>query len=169
MDIVVAPIDRAPPRFVVRTIYDEDFVVVTRARHPFAARPTLQRFCQTQHLVVSKTADPHGFVDNALAGLGLARRVALTVPDFASALATVAETDLISTMPRRFVAMHAARFAVVSREVPLRLRAFTIKAAVPKVALMDSGLAWLFDVMGEAVQGSRGAKVRRRAEAHVAS
>ena len=91
------------------------------------------------------------------------------MPDFASALATVAETDLISTMPRRFVAMHAARFAVVSREVPLRLRAFTIKAAVPKVALMDSGLAWLFDVMGEAVQGSRGAKVRRRAEAHVAS
>jgi hypothetical protein len=32
------------------------------------------------------------------------------------------------------------------------LRAFTIKAAVPKVALMDAGLAWLFDVMGEAVQ-----------------
>ena len=168
MDIAVAPIDRAPPRFVVRTIYDEDFVVVARARHPFAARPTLQRFCQMQHLVVSKTADPHGFVDDALAGLGLARRVALTVPDFASALATVAETDLIAAMPRRFVAMHAARFAVVSREVPLRLRAFTIKAAVPKVALMDAGLAWLFDVMGEAVQG-RGAKAKRRPEARAAS
>jgi hypothetical protein len=71
-------------------------------------------------------------------------------------------------MPRRFVATHAARFAVVSREVPLRLRAFTIKAAVPKVALMDAGLAWLFDVMGETVQG-RGAKAKRRAEARGAS
>lgn len=168
MDIAVAPIDRAPPRFVVRSIYDEDFVVVARTRHPFAARPTLQRFCQMQHLVVSKTADPHGFVDDALAGQGLARRVALTVPDFVSALATVAETDLIATMPRRFLAMHAARFAVVSREVPLRLRAFTIKAAVPKVALMDAGLAWLFDRLGEAVP-ARGAKVKRGAEARAVS
>ena len=163
IDIAIAPIDRAPPRFVARTIYDEDFVVVARARHPFVARPTLQRFCQMQHLVVSMTADPYGFVDDALAKLGLARRVALTMPDFASGLATVAETDLIATMPRRFVAMHAARFAVVSREVPLRLRAFTIKAAVPRVALMDAGLAWLFEAMCEVVQSGRGARARRRA------
>jgi hypothetical protein len=44
------------------------------------------------------------------------------VPDFSNGLAIVAETDLIAAMPRRFVAMHAARFGVVSREVPLRLR-----------------------------------------------
>jgi hypothetical protein len=55
------------------------------------------------------------------------------------------------------------RFAVVSREVPLRLRAFTIKAAVPKVALMDAGLARLFEAMCEVVQGGHGARVRRRA------
>ena len=137
--------------------------------HPFAARPTLERFCEMQHLVVSMTADPFGFVDDALEKLGRTRRVALTVPDFASALATVAETDLIATMPRGFVAMHAARFAVVSREVPLRLRAFSIQAAVPKVALMDAGLAWLFDAICEAAQGDRGARGRRRAEARAAS
>jgi DNA-binding transcriptional LysR family regulator len=169
MDIAVAPIDRAPTRFVARTIYDEDFVVVARARHPFVRRPTLQQFCQMQHLVVSMTADPFGFVDDALEKLGLARRVALTVPDFASGLASVAETDLIATMPRRFVAMHAARFAVVSREVPLRLRAFSITAAVPRAALMDAGLAWLFEVMCGAMQGGRSAQTKRRAEARIAS
>ncbi|WP_291862260.1 LysR family transcriptional regulator [Bradyrhizobium sp.] len=169
IDIALAPIDRAPPRFVARTIYDEDFVVVAQARHPFAARPTLQRFCQAQHLVVSTTADPFGFVDAALAEQGLARRVALTVPDFASALAAVAETDLIATVPRRFVSMHAARFAVVSREVPLRLRTFSIQAAVPRVAMMDAGLAWLFDTLVEAAKGGRVAKTRRLAEARAAS
>ena len=158
IDIAVAPIDRAPPRFVARTIYDEDFVAVARARHPFAVRPTLQRFCQSQHLVVSITADPFGFVDAALEEQGLARRVALTVPDFATALAAVAETDLIAAMPRRFVAMHAARFAVVSRELPLRLRTFSIQAVVPKVALMDAGLAWLFDALVEAAQGGASAR-----------
>ena len=168
MDIAVAPIDRAPPRFIAHTLYDEDFVVVARARHPFAARPTLERFCQAQHLVVSMTGDPHGFVDETLAKQGLARRVALTVPDFATGLATVAESDLIAAMPRRFVAMHAARFAVVSREAPLRLRAFSIRAAVPKVALMDAGLAWLFGVLREAVEGERGARDKRRAKVRAA-
>ena len=104
-----------------------------------------------RHLVVSLTGDAHGFVDDALAKQGLARRVALTVPDFAMGLATVADTDLIAAMPRRFVAMHAPRFGVVSREVPLRLRKFSIRAVVPKAAMMDAGLAWLFDVLREAV------------------
>ena len=122
MDIAVAPIDRAPPRFVTRVLYEEDFVVVARKRHPFALKPTLQRFCEARHLVVSMTADPHGFVDDELAKQGMARHVALTVPDFRSGLATVADTDLIAAMPRRFVAMHAARFGVIAREVPLRLR-----------------------------------------------
>ena len=31
---------------LAHTLYDEDFVVVARARHLFAARPTLERFCQ---------------------------------------------------------------------------------------------------------------------------
>ena len=149
----IAPIDRAPPRFVTRTIYEEDFVVVARAGHPFAARPTLQRFCQMQHLVVSMTADPYGFVDDALAKQGLARRDALTVPDFTLGLAAVAETDLIAAMPRRFVATHARRFGVVSREVPLKLRSYSIRAAILKAALMDEGIAWLVNITREAVVG----------------
>ena len=151
MDIAVAPLDRAPPRFVTRVLYEEDFVVVARKRHPFAVKPTLQRFCEARHLVVSMTADPHGFVDVELEKQGMARHVALTVPDFRSGLAVVADTDLIAAMPRRFVAMHAARFGVVAREVPLRLRKFSIRTVAPKVALMDAGLAWLFDELRAAV------------------
>ena len=118
---------------------------------PLRVKPTLQRFCEARHLVVSMTADPHGFVDEVLAKQGMSRHVALTVPDFRSGLATVADTDLIAAMPRRFVAMHAARFGVIAREVPLRLRKFSIRAAVPKAALMDAGLAWLFDELRAAV------------------
>ena len=66
-----------------------------------------------QHLVVSFTGDRHGFVDEALAKRGYSRRIALTVPNFMFALAVIAETDLISALPRRFVAMHGARFEVV--------------------------------------------------------
>ena len=152
MDIAVAPIDRAPPRFATRLLFEADFVVVMRKRHPFAARPTLQRFCEARHLVVSMTADPRGFVDDDLARLGASRRVALTVPDFGAAVAAVADSDLIAAMPRRFAAMHAARFGVVVRELPLRPRKFAIRAAATKVALMDVGLAWLFDELRDAIR-----------------
>ena len=151
MDIAVAPIDRAPPRFATRMLFEGDFVVVMRKGHPFAARPTLQRFCEARHLVVSMVADPHGFLDDDLAKVGASRRVVLTVPDFGSGLAAVAETDVIAAMPRRYVAMHAPRFGLVAREVPLRPRKFAICAAATKVALMDAGLAWLFDELRDSI------------------
>ncbi len=68
------------------------------------------------------------------------------------ALAVIAETDLISALPRRFAAMHAPRFGVVSVEAPLPLRRFRLNAVAPKVALMDMGLTWLFEVLGTAAQ-----------------
>ena len=156
MDIAIAPIDSVPARFMARTLLEEDFVVVARADHPFAAKPTLDQFCRMKHLVVSLTGDAHGFVDMALEKQGLARRVALTVPDFSNGLAVVAETDLIAAMPRRFVAMHAARFGVVSREVPLRLRKYQLRAVATKAAMMDAGLAWLFGLLQEAANVTAG-------------
>jgi hypothetical protein len=65
------------------------------------------------------------------------------------ALAVVAETDLISALPRRFAAIHAARFGVVGLEAPLPLDRFRLNAVAPKAAMMDVGLAWLFDMFGK--------------------
>jgi DNA-binding transcriptional LysR family regulator len=157
MDVAIAPLDYVPARFAARTLFEEDFVIVARARHPFALKPTLEQFCRMRHLVVSLSADAQGFIDTALEKQGLTRRVALTVPDFSNGLAIVAETDLIAAMPRRFVAMHAARFGVVSREVPLRLRKYQLRAVATKAAMMDAGLAWLFGALREAAAASEGA------------
>ena len=154
MDIAIAPLDAVPARFMAKTLFEEDFVVVARADHPFAAKPTLEQFCRMKHLVVSSTGDAHGFVDTALEKQGLSRRVALTVPDFSNGLAVVAETDMIAAMPRRFVAMHAARFGVVSREAPLRLRKYQLRAVATKAAMMDAGLAWLFSLLREAANAT---------------
>jgi DNA-binding transcriptional LysR family regulator len=147
MDVAIIPSDDIPPRFEKRTVYEEDFVIAVRRGHAFADAPTLKRFCSMQHLVVSHTGDPHGFVDELLAKRGLARRIALTVPNFMFALAITAETDLISALPRRFVAMHAGRFGVVGLDAPLPLPRFRLNAVAPKVAMMDAGLKWLFDLL----------------------
>jgi len=147
IDIAIIPSDDIAARFFRRTLYEEDFVVAMRAGHPFADDPTLEQYCEMQHLVVSVTGDPYGFVDRVLAEQGRSRRTALTVPNFMFALAAISETDLIAALPRRFVAMHAARFGVIGLEAPLSLGHFRLNAVTPKVAIMDAGLAWLFDML----------------------
>lgn len=160
MDIAVLPFGDVPPRFHAGALYDEDFVVAVAAGHPFAHTPTLDCFCEMRHLVVSGSADPHGFVDLALAEHGRARRVALTVPNFMFALSVVAETDLVCALPRRFVATHAARFGVVGLEAPLPMGRFQLHAVTPKAALMDAGLKWLFELLSACTTRRR---ARRRA------
>jgi DNA-binding transcriptional LysR family regulator len=155
IDIAVVPLDSIPARFAKRTLYEEDFVIAMRAGHPFANDPDLDRYCAMQHLVVSLTGDAYGFVDEALARQGRSRRVALAVPNFLMALAVIAETDLLAALPRRLVVMHARRFGLASAKAPLPLRRFQIRTIAPKVALMDAGLAWLFETMRDAVQADR--------------
>lgn len=147
IDVAILPLDQIPIRFHRKVLYEEDFVVVTREGHPFASDPTIERYCRMQHLVVSLAGDPMGFVDSALARLGLTRRVALTVPGFMFALAVVSETDLVAALPRRFASRYASRFGAVCREPPVPLDRFRLTAVAPQAAMMDAGLRWLFDAL----------------------
>ena len=147
IDIAIVPLHDVPARFAPHTLYEEDFVVATRRGHPFVKSPTLERFCAMQHLVVSQTGDPHGFIDELLAGKGLSRRIALTVPNFMMALAVIAETELIAALPRHLFAVHAARFDLTRTEAPLALRCDPIRAIATKAAMMDAGVAWLFNML----------------------
>jgi DNA-binding transcriptional LysR family regulator len=143
MDIAVIPVDDVPTRFHKRILYGEDFVIAARAGHPYEAAPGLKSYCEMQHLVVSHAGDAYGFVDIELARKGLLRRVALTVPNFLFALGVLAETDLVSALPRRFVEMHGPRFGIVAIKAPIALPRFSMNVVVPKVAMMDAGVAWL--------------------------
>jgi DNA-binding transcriptional LysR family regulator len=164
VDVAIVPLDQVPARFAASVVYQEDFVIAVRRRHPFAADPTLTKFCAGRHVVVSLGGDAYGFVDDALAARGLARRVALTVPNFMMALSTIADSDLIGALPRRFVLEQGGRFGIVSVEAPLSLPRFPIRAVVPKVALQDAGLAWLFKTLQEVTRvDSWRSPVRKRA------
>ena len=128
MDIAVLPVDAVPARFAVRRLYVDDFVIATRAGHPFARRPTLERFCEVPQLLVSLTGDAFGFVDEVLARSHLSRRIALTVPNFMTALAMIAESDLIGALPRQLVLRHGGRFDIRAVDPPLVLPSFQISS-----------------------------------------
>jgi DNA-binding transcriptional LysR family regulator len=101
-----------------------------------------------KHLVVSTTGEPRAPIDELLAGEGRSRRVALTVPNFMLAFALLAETDLIAALPRGLLAMHGARFGLTGTPAPIPMRQFQLRAVVPKVAMMDAGVEWLFGLLG---------------------
>lgn len=152
MDVAIIPSDEVPARFMAETLFDEDFVIAMRARHPFARNPSLRNYCAMSHLVVSQTGDPGGFVDRALAQRQMSRRVTLTVPNFMFALTVLADSDFISALPRRFVALHGRRFHVTAVAPPLTLPHFRLTIVVPKVAMKDAGLAWLVGLLKQSGQ-----------------
>jgi len=156
IDIAIVPLDDVPARFHKQKLYEEDFVIAVRKGHSFRHNSDLKRYCDMQHLVVSHTGDAFGFVDAELARKGLTRRVALTVPNFIFALSVLAETEMISALPRRFLEIHGARFNVVAVKAPLPLPRFSINIVLPKVAMMDAGLAWLVQLLGQVRTGSGG-------------
>jgi DNA-binding transcriptional LysR family regulator len=155
-DVAVIPSDHAPTRFSTLTLYDEKFVLGMRAGHPLRRGLSLERYCAAQHLVVSLSGDPHGFVDEVLAQSGRSRRVALTVPNFMFALAVLAQTDYLCALPKRFAAAHAKRFGLVMTEAPMPLGPFRLNAIVPEVAMMDAGVAWFFAQLAGSATTARG-------------
>lgn len=143
MDIAIGPFTTVPARFDAKTLFTEDFVIISRPGHAFAKAPGLHAYCAAGHLVVSLTGDVHGFVDDALAERDLTRRVVLTVPGFFMALTLVATTDLLAAVPRSFALAHGPQAGVVVSEAPLPLPRFEIRMVAPRAAMTDDGLAWL--------------------------
>jgi DNA-binding transcriptional LysR family regulator len=153
LDVALLPQSEVPARFAVRGLFKEHFVVAMRRGHPIGRRPSLDRYCAAQHLLVSESGDPVGHVDALLAKLGRTRRVVLTVPGFLMALPVVAQTDVIAAMPANLVAAHAKRFDLVGAPLPVPLGRDRICAIVPQVALGDDGVAWFIGELERAARG----------------
>lgn len=152
MDVAVLPIAHAPQRFAARVLYEDDFVIAMRRGHTLARKLTLRKFSEAPQIVVSLSADPVSFVDEALARRQLSRRVALTVPNFMAALSTISETDLVCAAPRSLLKAYAARFDLTYVEPPAPLRRFSVRAIAPKAALADAAVSWLLDVLVDATK-----------------
>lgn len=110
----------APGQIDHQRLYDSTYVCVMRADHPLGAvNLDLDRYCSARHLLVSFSGRPFGFVDEALAAIGRRRRVVLTVNQFFTAGQVVAETDLLTVVPRRFVPTTGIAERLVIRALPL--------------------------------------------------
>lgn len=125
-------------------LYDGQYVCVMRRHHPLASGPlTLSRFCSARHLLVSFSGQAYGFVDEALTAIGRQRRVVLTVNQFSTAARTVAQSDLLTVLPRHFLGMTGIMDALVARDLPLSVPTVHVDALWHRHSDGDAGHRWL--------------------------
>ncbi|WP_256078596.1 LysR family transcriptional regulator [Massilia sp. YIM B04103] len=105
-------------------LYSGTYVCVMRRDHPLAkGELTLDSYCATNHLLVSFSGRAHGLVDEALAQIGRERRILLTVNQFFTAGRVVANSDLVTVLPKHLIASTGMTDALISKELPFQLPA----------------------------------------------
>lgn len=125
-------------------LYHGEYVCVMRKGHPLASGPmTLKRYCAAHHLLVSFSGRPFGFIDEALASLGRKRRIVLTVNQFFTAGRVVANSDLLTVLPRHFVGVTGIASELTLRDLPFEVPAVHVDSLWHRRQGQRSDHAWL--------------------------
>ena len=100
-------------------LYSGHYVCVMRRQNPLAkVELTLDNYCAANHLLVSFSGRAHGLVDEALAKIHRERRILLTVNQFFTGGRVVANSDLITVLPRHLITSTGMTEALVYKELP---------------------------------------------------
>ncbi|MYS89353.1 MULTISPECIES: LysR family transcriptional regulator [Streptomyces] len=149
-DLEVGVIDTVAPEVRVESLYEDRMVGVVRAGHPLLeGELTPERFAlEADHLTVSRRGKLHGPVDEALAGLGLARRVVGSVGTFPASLFVVRATDLAGLISSWSVPL-ARALGLATFDVPLWLPPVRVGLAWHPRHDVDPAHGWLRGTMRE--------------------
>jgi DNA-binding transcriptional LysR family regulator len=130
--------------FLHQRLFQGDYVCVMRQGHPLANVPlTLDGYCSARHMLVSFSGRAFGFVDEALAGFGRTRRVVLTVNQFFTAGKVVANSDLLTVLPRHFINVTGFADQLVQRELPFEVTKVHVDALWHHRQDSSNAHAWL--------------------------
>jgi DNA-binding transcriptional LysR family regulator len=130
--------------FEHQRLYYSNYVCVMKREHPLAKQPlTLDRYCAARHLLVSFSGRPYGFVDEALASLGRQRHIVLTVNQFFTAGRVVANSNLLTVLPRHFVSVTGISDQLLLRELPFDVPPVHVDALWHRRLHHDSAHQWL--------------------------
>jgi DNA-binding transcriptional LysR family regulator len=140
-DLAIGSFGRASPRFDREVLFRETAVWAMSARHPAAASDvmSLETLAELPQVLIAGPQDraidgrivegglerwviwdDRGALDEALAGIGRSKSVALTVQDAQSALAVVSRTDMAALAPRRLASAFAQQYGLKLFEPPYR-------------------------------------------------
>lgn len=136
VDLCLMPRMEVPDWILSQPLFRSSFVTIARKDHPRLARAgvgpgeviPLDLFCDLGHVLLSSDGRLRAMGDEALAKMGRERRVVMSLPFFSGITRVVAETDLISLVPRQLALQVAPRLGLDIYLQPMPM-------AVPLIAM----------------------------------
>ncbi|MDO8298388.1 LysR family transcriptional regulator [Lacisediminimonas sp.] len=120
---VVSQLASAPEKAIRHErVYSGHYLCVMRKDHPLArGNLSLDTYCAANHLLVSFSGRAYAVIDDLLAQMGRERKILLTVNQYFTAGRVVANSDLITVLPRHLIAATGMTRELVAKELPLEL------------------------------------------------
>ncbi|PLL11568.1 LysR family transcriptional regulator [Tabrizicola sp. TH137] len=152
-DLAFGLIPDLPETISRQVLYDEGYLVAgLPAALPDAPVIGLDAYCAADHVLVSPGGDLRGVVDAQLERMGRQRRIILGLPAFLPALAAVAQSGALVTLPARIAAAFAPGFGLRLAEPPLPVRSFAVSAYWHRRDEADARRRWLTEQVSLLVQ-----------------
>lgn len=99
-----ASLVEAPSPLQSQTVYEEQFVCVADGKRRLPKSLTLSQYIRLEHISISILGGIQVAPDKPLAAMGYKRQIAVHVPYFEAAIRSVQGTNLVATIPSKFVA-----------------------------------------------------------------
>ncbi|MDB5796848.1 MAG: LysR family transcriptional regulator [Paucimonas sp.] len=141
-------------------VYSGHYLCVMRRDHPLAHKElTLDTYCAADHLLVSFSGRAFAVIDDLLAQIGRERKILLTVNQFFTAGRVVANSDLLTVLPRHLIAATGMTRELVAREIPLELPSVHVDMLWHERDTRNPAHAWLRRNMMEMKNGVMAAEI----------
>lgn len=139
------------PEIRVQRLFQDRFIGAARKSHPLASLGNVgvADFIAWGHVVAAPDGTLHGFVDDALAELGLRRKVASAVPGFPTALSVTMASDLITIVPALYLVNQQMTENLFLFELPFKTRSITVSQMWHPRMENDPGHRWLREKVRE--------------------
>jgi len=159
LDCAVGMFPALPRSLRVQGLMVDRYVCVMRKGHPLAKRLSLDRFVEGEHLLVTPSGQDLGVVDGWLSLQARTRNVVMVVNRFSDALHIVAESDLLTCVPSRFLDLLEQRKLVrerlVARDLPFEAEKILYKLIWHERAHSKPAHQWFRSVVSEICNSSQ--------------
>lgn len=143
IDIALVSGEAAAGSLSTALFISEEFKLAQRKGHPRSTRPpSLEDYARLEHVIVSGPGGGfRGFIDDILKEHGFSRRVAVSVQYYNLVPLILQATDLVCTLPTRFIERFGQTVDAV--DLPFKARDFCLYATWHPRFDHDPGHQWL--------------------------
>lgn len=136
--------------FYQQGLFEHAFTCLVRNNHPtIGSKATLEQFLEADHAVVAHEGRSQEIFEARMQTLGMRRRVLLQSPHFMSVPLLVAESDMITTVPRAVGRIYSQLAPVRLVEPPVDIPPIELKQLWHRRVHQDPAVVWLRNLIAE--------------------